>query len=716
MSAAAASMSAAGGGESSPEYTPPASSKGKKKREDDDEFGDGDEGGGAPAKKRRNRKPVTCAQCRRRKLKCDRGYPCGACRDRQEGHLCEWEGAIRLPQPHLTRDAEAQELRIQLDRLETLIGGLTGNPAGAAAVIAATGAAREAGAPTGVAEENAAEALGLLASKQANTSTGSDRKPTPVSAAHRAQILAVAPTVQHLVQLLPPKRELEALIIHFLTSELNFFPIVHDPSFRTRVQAAQYATLSEQPILLALFFAIAALEMSWQLTEAGIAKKAGGEKELASKRFFEASLETLKMGGYMESPDLDVVRTLLALHRFADQQVDPRAPNILTQAILAAQIIGLNRDPGAVEGFSPVEVEERRRLWRMLLGLDWLDTTGRPCLIAHAQFDTREPVNAFDRDITEAGVKASAQFDFTPALYTNTQVQLAFVGHSLKEYVYAVKAPSLPTWKIIVDQNATLARLKASLPPLKWDGDAVVPLDIKNFATDRFRVFLHSSVLQLVVRLNRPFLTRGFGDKRLAESRVSCITAAHQLMGLWLGYPDTHTMSRFHVPLFHCMNGLLIAALDLFQDPYGMNAEKNRRLIANVSMRLQGREQRTQLITEVLRIVNTLQHSPLQGDILGDHLPPFDFGPLAPSTAFARALPLPLTADPFYLRARTAAAAAAAVEGDDEAGGDLVRLWDPLAEGFGAVYAAPDRREWDELLRAQSEGGRPWAAGVDVLA
>ncbi|TNY19794.1 hypothetical protein DMC30DRAFT_447602 [Rhodotorula diobovata] len=710
MSAAAASASGAAR-MSSPENSPPVTTKGKRKERDDDDHsagGAGGEGDGEGKIKRRNRKASRSElQCRRRKLKCDRGYPCGACRDRQEGHLCDWDAAIRLPQPHLTRDAEAQELRVQLDRLEQLIAGITGNPAAAAAIAATGAAAGEGGALSGMAEENAAEALGLLA---ANTSTGDEPKTIAASAAHRAHILAVAPTAQHLVQLLPPKRELEALIMHFLSWELNFFPIVHEPSFRARVHEA-HATLAAQPILLALFFSIAALEMSWQLTEAGIAKKATAEKELAAKRFFEASLEGLRMGGYMEAPSLDVVRTLLTLHRCADQQNDARATSLLSQAVLAGQLIGLNREPSTTAlPISPVEIEERRRLWRILVALDWLDTTGRPCLINHSQSDTREPVNAFDANITENGVTASAQFDFTPVLFIVTQSQLALVGHSVKEYIYAVKASTLPSWKVVVDQNATLHRLKASLPPLKIEGDCVVPLDAKNFATDRFRVLLHASVLQLVIRLNRPFLTRGFADQRLTEGRLACISAAHSLMFLWLGYPDSHAMSRFHAPLFHCLNGLLVTALDLFQDPFGPHAEKHRHLVALVTMRLQAREKRSDLVDEVLRIVNVLQRYALTGDLGGQHLPPFDYGPLSHSTVFTRPLPLPLTADPFHPFARAARA------GGPDDGNELAPLWDALARGFGAVYAAPDRREWDELVRAQAGGGKPWEAGVDVLA
>lgn len=60
---------------------------------------------------------------------------------------------------HLTRDAEAQELRAQLDRLESLLGGISKSPLTAGAVAAAglTNFGQE------VAEESAAEALGLLA-------------------------------------------------------------------------------------------------------------------------------------------------------------------------------------------------------------------------------------------------------------------------------------------------------------------------------------------------------------------------------------------------------------------------------------------------------------------------------------------------------------------------------------------------------------------------
>jgi len=89
-------------------------------------------------------------------------------------------------------------------------------------------------------------------------------------------------------------------------------------------------------------------------------------------------------------------------------------------------------------------------------------------------------------------------------------------------------------------------------------------------------------------------------------------------MSLWLGYPDSHPMSRFHLPLFHCLNGLVISALDLFQDPLGPHADKHRRLAARVSMRLEAREHKSDLVAEVLGIVEALQRHSLTSDLGGE--------------------------------------------------------------------------------------------------
>lgn len=51
-------------------------------------------------------------------------------------------------------------------------------------------------------------------------------------------------------------------------------------------------------------------------------------------------------------------------------------------------IISQNRDPSSFKCFTPLEAEERRRLWTILLSLDWLDNSGRTYLCSPVQCDT----------------------------------------------------------------------------------------------------------------------------------------------------------------------------------------------------------------------------------------------------------------------------------------------------------------------------------------
>ncbi|GAA5830301.1 hypothetical protein JCM11251_001298 [Rhodosporidiobolus azoricus] len=673
-----------------------------KKRANED--GEEDESGGKKAAKR-NRKPVSCAQCRRRKLKCDRGYPCGACRDRQEGHLCEWEGAIRLPQPHLTRDAEAQELRLQLDRLESLLGSLGSNPA-ALAVAAAAGAGT--GTPSGSGgpptdEKNAAEALGLLAANPAAAAS-----PTAASSSHRTHLLATATSVSHLVTLLPMKKELESLVRRFLTSELLFFPVVHQPTFEARVKEYTNATAPDHPFLLALLLAIAAFEMGWQLTEPGLSRIAGIEKDHAARRFFEASSEALRMGGYTESPNLDVVRTLLVLYRCAEQQLDPRGAYFLSQAIQIAQTLGLNRDPESISGFNQIEIQERRRLWHILVGFDWLDQSGRLPTITTTQYDTLEPASAYDKNITATHITTHPWPAFTPSLYHNLLNQVGVHSHAISEEVYAVK-PSRPlTWGRVDELNAGLESLKGRMPKLDWAREYVQPLTGDNvFESDRFRVQAHSAILQLTLRLNRPFLTRGLGDERLATGRERCITAAHKLLGIWLGYPDSNAISRLPLITFHALNALLICAIDLFQAPGSKYVDKHRRLIANVTMKLNGREHKPKIVADVAKVVQALQKASTK---------PADLAvmtavgnPLPSTFTFSRPFPLPMTLDPFTLAPKPPSSPAASGEQD------LSAIWNTITSQFRLMYAVPDRTEWEELITAHGQGQKPWAKGVDLV-
>lgn len=163
-----------------------------------------------------------------------------------------------------------------------------------------------------------------------------------------------------------------------------------------------------------------------------------------------------------------------------------------------------NRDPALADAFDPIEVEERRRLWYILVALDWLDQSGRVSTVSSHQYDTQEPTNAFDTDITDSGVTARPFPTFTPALFLALQNQIGTYSHTIGEGIYSIKPGEPVTPAKLAELNAGLERMKATLPALKWVEGVVEPLSEENYSSDRFRVQAHSAVLQLVIRVNRP--------------------------------------------------------------------------------------------------------------------------------------------------------------------------------------------------------------------
>lgn len=116
-------MAAASGSRTTPSQlfsspTLPASSQSKLGRDGMDSYMSvdtmvhphGDAAMRAPPKKR-TKKAQSCDPCRRRKLKCDRGWPCGACRDRSEQNMCTWEDGV-VPE-NAGRDAQDSQLVLQ---------------------------------------------------------------------------------------------------------------------------------------------------------------------------------------------------------------------------------------------------------------------------------------------------------------------------------------------------------------------------------------------------------------------------------------------------------------------------------------------------------------------------------------------------------------------------------------------------------------------------
>ncbi|EPS94767.1 hypothetical protein FOMPIDRAFT_1133696 [Fomitopsis schrenkii] len=87
--------------------------------DDSDAEGDAQE----PPKKKRRRQALSCTECKRRKIKCDRAQPCGPCTRRGEPSKCQWH-IIEPMEKYVTR-AEYDELKTKVNDLESMVHRLT---------------------------------------------------------------------------------------------------------------------------------------------------------------------------------------------------------------------------------------------------------------------------------------------------------------------------------------------------------------------------------------------------------------------------------------------------------------------------------------------------------------------------------------------------------------------------------------------------------------
>ncbi|KAK2459251.1 hypothetical protein APHAL10511_008728 [Amanita phalloides] len=72
-----------------------------------------------PPKKKRRRQALSCTECKRRKIKCDRSQPCAPCTRRGEQAKCHWH-VVEPVEKYVTRQ-EFDDLKTRFDELATLV-------------------------------------------------------------------------------------------------------------------------------------------------------------------------------------------------------------------------------------------------------------------------------------------------------------------------------------------------------------------------------------------------------------------------------------------------------------------------------------------------------------------------------------------------------------------------------------------------------------------
>ncbi|MCJ1380892.1 hypothetical protein MMC17_004001 [Xylographa soralifera] len=195
--------------------------------------------------------------------------------------------------------------------------------------------------------------------------------------------------------------------------------------------------------------------------------------------------------------------------------------------------MGYHRDAKHFPNISPFAGEMRRRIWALIVQLDFSISTqmGLPRLIHESQTDVAEPRNLVDSDFNEHTAKlppSRPESEVTPTLYTLAKLRLLSVGVKVAE---VATEPRPYSYAYVLKLDKQIDETRDALPPsLKWGGLAS-SLNVPSQVIIQ-RIWLEVIVQRLKIILHKKFLVASRNQQQYAYSRSVCRTAAMKILEL----------------------------------------------------------------------------------------------------------------------------------------------------------------------------------------
>ncbi|KAF5027602.1 hypothetical protein F66182_272 [Fusarium sp. NRRL 66182] len=177
--------------------------------------------------------------------------------------------------------------------------------------------------------------------------------------------------------------------------------IVRMPTLKKLVRplrgTAPEISLKNQALLFSIYYAaVTSMEDDEVVTNFGSTK---AELNLKFRRGFE---QALARADFLNNPDIILVQALAIFLALVRRHDSPTYVWMMTGLLIRmAHAVGLHRDGSRFENLSPFEVEQRRRLWWMVITIDIRasEDQGTEFTITKDSFDTRMPLNINDSDV-----------------------------------------------------------------------------------------------------------------------------------------------------------------------------------------------------------------------------------------------------------------------------------------------------------------------------
>ncbi|KAI1743174.1 fungal-specific transcription factor domain protein [Xylaria scruposa] len=257
------------------------------------------------------------------------------------------------------------------------------------------------------------------------------------------------------------------------------------------------------------------------------------EGQVAVDRYRENVIRCLILGQYPKGGTY-VLETLVhyfLVECFHLRDMEIGIWTLVGNIVQIAIQMGYHRDAKHFPNISPFAGEMRRRVWSIVVQMDFSISTqlGLPRLIKESQTDTAEPRNIYDSDFDEHTPELPAsrpETEVTPTLYVLAKLRLISVGAKVAD---VATEPQLYSYDKVLELDRQITEVRNALPSsLKWDGLAS-SLNVSSEIIIQ-RIWLEVIVQQLKIILHKKFLEPSRLHQQYGISRSACFNAAMKIL------------------------------------------------------------------------------------------------------------------------------------------------------------------------------------------
>lgn len=535
---------------------------------------------------KRNRPTISCTACQKRKLRCDRRQPCGACEKRGHQAAC----SLILPGNNdetYSNGCTKQDVVSRLSTLEEMMRELANRPGhnGIEKLPARKNSHRsdEGNVPDDTTIYHGSTSWAALVDSihDIQSVLASEVHPLPSSQEQDVVFGNLAPiSMGDIASCLPPRTKADKLIYAFFGSRLVAMPFLHIHHFRRQYEAFWESPSSTSNLWISILFSV--LSIGAVISLNGSPTMVSTSRFLSDSQIYtDTAARCLVSGRYAQAKIYSVEAILAHICSRSILKQDSHSDSILWSlhgiAVRVAQKRGYHRNPHIAKfQTTPFETEIRRRSWSFLRSYDLAlaSQQGLPPIIHEEDCDVEIPKHLTDDDFDEGCVELPAGrsvTDPTPMLF---HIQKAGLFPTLDRITRRALGVKPSTAELVRELSTALNDWHESIPPCLAYQSVSTLLNDANY-TAVHRMLLELTYLSAKGFLHCPFLvsTKGL-CREPAKSMDICRDAAFRIIDIQtqldqatsLGgglYQDRHIISNLTLNDF--LNATMFIGVDLTQ-------------------------------------------------------------------------------------------------------------------------------------------------------